>query len=370
MGIEVSAGNECDNPAKCSLPAFLASVALGRMVAMLRSTPSVRGIDLRNGRSARRVITLLASVFGLVWTASIRADQGGVPFWVSGQYASLAATPDSPGWSLSNSLNFDSGSASASRSFTIGTTLTAGLKTQSTVLTLQPTYTPVAPVLGGSISFGLGFGGGYNSVAVQASSSFGGRRLRQSDALWGFSDPAPIVTLTWSKGNNNGMTYLTGNIPVGTYSSTRLAAIGIGHGAIDAGAGYTYQNTKSGFEFSIVAGLTGNFENQSTQYKNGIDSHVDFAASYAVAPNAQVGLAGYVYYQLTGDTGSGAKLGGFLSKVGGIGPEIDWSFKVGRQRWSANLRGYCEYWSEHRPRGGTGFFTLGIPLSAPPKSRK
>jgi hypothetical protein len=307
----------------------------------------------------------------VVWSAAIvRADQGGVPFWLSGQYASQAATPQSPGWSLDNSFNYDSGSASASKSFSIGNAFVAGLKSQSSVVSIQPTYTPAAPILGASLSLGLAFGGGYNTVTVDASSSRRGRTVRQSDAVWGFSDLAPLVTLTWTKGNNNWMTYLTGNIPVGTYSASKLAAIGIGHGAIDAGAGYTYLNSKSGWEFSIVGGFTGNFENQSTQYKNGIDSHLDFASSYAVSPNVQVGVAGYVYYQLTGDTGSGAKLGPFLSKVGGIGPEIGWTFNVGRQPWSANLRGYYEYWSERRPRGATGFFTLSVPLSPPPKSNK
>jgi hypothetical protein len=36
------------------------------------------------------------------------------------------------------------------------------------------------------------------------------------------------------------MTYVFGDVPVGAYDSTRLANIGVGHGAIDAGGGYTY----------------------------------------------------------------------------------------------------------------------------------
>jgi len=36
------------------------------------------------------------------------------------------------------------------------------------------------------------------------------------------------------------MTYITGDIPVGAYQSDRLSNVGIGHGAIDAGGGYTY----------------------------------------------------------------------------------------------------------------------------------
>ena len=39
-----------------------------------------------------------------VWVASLatnaHADQDGVPFWFSGSYASLAAVPANPGWSL------------------------------------------------------------------------------------------------------------------------------------------------------------------------------------------------------------------------------------------------------------------------------
>ena len=37
---------------------------------------------------------------------------------------------------------------------------------------------------------------------------------------------------------------------------------------LDGGVGYTYFDEKTGHEFSAVAGLTGNFENQSTGYTN------------------------------------------------------------------------------------------------------
>ena len=35
------------------------------------------------------------------------------------------------------------------------------------------------------------------------------------------------------------MTYVTGDVPVGDYNSASLANIGIGHGAVDSGGGYT-----------------------------------------------------------------------------------------------------------------------------------
>ena len=55
------------------------------------------------------------------------------------------------------------------------------------------------------------------------------------------------------------MTYATGNIPIGAYDPNRLANLGIGHAAIDGGAGYTYFNPQTGHEFSAVGGLTYNF---------------------------------------------------------------------------------------------------------------
>jgi hypothetical protein len=91
-----------------------------------------------------------------------------------------------------------------------------------------------------------------------------------SDSVTRFDDLYPQFFLRWNAGVHNYMTYLTGDIPVGAYDSTRRSNIGIGHGAIDGGGGYTYFNPQTGHEFSAVLGFTYNFENQSTQYQNGV----------------------------------------------------------------------------------------------------
>ena len=59
-----------------------------------------------------------------------------------------------------------------------------------------------------------------------------------------------MATLKWNNGGNNWMTYLTGDIPVGDYNPNNLSNMGIGHGAIDAGGGYTYLNPATSHEFS------------------------------------------------------------------------------------------------------------------------
>jgi hypothetical protein len=64
------------------------------------------------------------------------------------------------------------------------------------------------------------------------------------------------------------MTYIDGDVPVGAYNSTRLANLGIGHGAIDAGGGYTYFDPQAGHEFSAVLGFTYSLTNEHTHSRN------------------------------------------------------------------------------------------------------
>jgi hypothetical protein len=85
---------------------------------------------------------------------------------------------------------------------------------------------------------------------------FGPRSDSITSTAWGFGDVIPQASLRWNNGVHNVMTYITGDIPVGAYDSTRLSNIGIGHGALDAGAGYTYFNPQTGHEFSAVLGFT------------------------------------------------------------------------------------------------------------------
>src|SRR6516162_11448214 len=90
------------------------------------------------------------------------------------------------------------------------------------------------------------------TATVDHLSPFSVSIARQQDTT-GFTDLIPIFADRWNAGVNNYMVYLTGDIPVGLYSSSNLANIGIGHGAIDGGVGYTYFDEKAGHEFSAVA---------------------------------------------------------------------------------------------------------------------
>src|SRR2546429_9797136 len=102
----------------------------------------------------------------------------------------------------------------------------------------------------------------------------------------------------------------------------RLSNIGIGHGALDGGAGYTYFNEQTGYEFSAVAGLTYNFINPHTQYQNGVDVHLDWGASRFLTKKLQIGFAGHLYNQAGCDGGSGDRVGCVQSRGASAGPPV------------------------------------------------
>ena len=118
------------------------------------------------------------------------------------------------------------------------------------------------------------------------------------------------------------MVYVTGDIPVGAYNSMRLANLGIGHGAIDGGGGYTYLNPATGHEFSGVGGFTYNFKNPDTGVQSGVDFHFDWGASQFLSKQLFVGLVGYAYQQISDDSGSN--------------PDPGWLQFAGARRWSAD----------------------------------
>ncbi len=317
------------------------------------------------------------------------ADEGGVSFWIPGFFGSLAAAPQQPGWSLATIYYHTSVSAGAdvalAREFQIGripanlsVNLNANLNAKADLGFVIPSYVFATPVLGGQAAVALiaGYGRSDASLAGTLSGTlttpFGGIPFSRSDSIsdqvWGFTDVIPQFSLRWNNGVHNYMTYITGDVPVGAYDSTRLANLGIGHGAIDGGAGYTYFNPQTGHEFSAVLGLTYNLINQSTQYQNGVDLHLDWGASQFLTKQFLAGLVGYAYKEIGCDSGSGDRVGCFQSQVFGVGPQVGYIFPLGSGlQGYVNLKGYKEFGANDRPSGWNVWLTFVVsPAEAPP----
>jgi hypothetical protein len=238
-----------------------------------------------------------------------------------------------------------------------------------------PGYTFATPVLGGRANVTLAIPYGRTRAEVDATLmgnlGLGGPGFTISgaaqDAITGFGDLAPMFSLRWNADVHNFMTYVTGNLTVGRYDPDRLANLGIGHNAIDVGGACTYFDPHAGNEFSATLGFTYNFENEFTQYKNGIDMHLDMGASKFVTKQLQLGAVAYAYQQLTCDSGAGNRVGCFESRVFGIGPQLGYVISLGEHyQGYFNLKGYKEFGEEQRAADWNVWLTFAISPAAAP----
>jgi hypothetical protein len=316
------------------------------------------------------------------------ADQGGISFWLPGVFGSLAATPLQPGWSLATLYYHASTSAGGdvaasraihlpNRTANLTVNLNAALETKADIVVLAPTYAFATPVLGGQ--FAMTVAAAYaraeanidaNLVGALGPIGFATERS-VGDARWGFSDVFFQPTLRWNQGVDNYMVYGLVNLPVGTYDPDRLVNFGFGHVGVDIGGGYTYLNPQTGWEWSAVGGFTYNFKNPSLDYQNGINGHLDLGLSKFLSKQVLIGVVGYAYQQLTADSGAGATLGDFKSRVFGLGPQIGFIFPVGDLQGYLNVKGYREFGAEHRAEGWNVWVALVLsPEPKPPEPAK
>jgi hypothetical protein len=346
----------------------------GKMLVPKTATP----------RSSAAALLLCAGI--LLATASVSlADESGVSFWLPGQFGSLAAAPGTPGWALASVYYHTTVSAgadvAASREIQIGrfnpslnVNLNASLHANADLALFIPSYVFATPVLGGQLAMQMATIVGSTSANVNGTllaslPPFSVLRTDSiGDTVTGFGDLYPLASLKWNLGVNNFMTYVTGDIPVGNYSSMSLANLGMGHGAIDAGGGYTYFNPATGHEFSAVAGLTYNFMNNATQYQSGVDFHLDWGASQFLSKQFFVGLVGYAYDQVSADSGSGDKVGAFESRVFAVGPQLGYIFPIAGKQGFLGLKSYFEFDAKNRPEGWNTWLTFAISEAAPTPS--
>jgi hypothetical protein len=346
------------------------------------------GSGARHGLWSHRLAgATVATAFALA-AQPAGADETGESFWTPGSFGSLSATPSQPGFSLSSTYYHTATTAGSevvrARQIRVGR-LSADVATSVNAISISPedlamispAYTFATPVLGGQAQVALtavyGRKRTVDDVTLTTPTVVGRDEVARSrfdsisDTVTGYGDMAPQFSLRWASGVHNVMTYVTGNIPVGAYDRTRLSNIGIGHYALDGGAGYTFFNEQTGYEFSAVAGLTYNFINPETQYQNGVDFHLDWGASRFLTKQLQIGLVGYLYNQATCDGGSGDRVGCFQSRVASVGGQLGYTIPMGALEGNVNVRAYKEFAAANRPEGWNVWLSYTIsPADAAP----
>ncbi len=114
-------------------------------------------------------------------------------------------------------------------------------------------------------------------------------------------------------------------------------------------------------------GVTFNAENTATNYRTGTELHVEGAIVQHLSEAFDIGLLGYYYDQLSGDSGSGvpASLGGFEGQVAAVGATAGYNFQLGALPVSSRIKYFHEFEAENRLEGDAVYLTVSMPLWVP-----
>lgn len=316
----------------------------------------------------KRTLAMLGVGIGLnagMCPDNSHAAEGAAGFYLLGSRTSMAGFLPPPGTYVQSANYFYSGKANTDLSIG-GLTLSGGV--DADVFYTLPTGIWVAPgsVLGGNFALSVIAPVGWKDVSAAASITGPmGATLatRLQDDELRFGDPVVGAMLGWHSGNYHWNIGALVNVPVGFWEQGNLANIGFNRWAVDVNGALTYLNMTTGVELSGAVGFTFNGENRDTDYKTGTEFHLELAAMQNFSKSFAVGVAAYYYEQVTGDSGTSARLGDFEGRIFGIGPAINLTFQLGQIPVSTSLKYFHEFGARNRLEGSAGFVTFTMPLS-------
>jgi hypothetical protein len=256
-------------------------------------------------------------------------------------------------------------------------TVQADVKIEGDAQIALPTVLWIAPgkVLGGNMGFGaiVPYGRKAFDVDVDALATLNlpllnrtlqvGRQFHFDESTTDFGDPLANALIGWHEGNWHWNIGTLLNIPIGPWSKQKDTNIAFNHWGLDTTGAVTWLDPKIGLELSSAAGFTFNWENPDTDYETGTEFHIEWALVQHFSKTFALGVTGYHYQQVTGDSGVGARLGEFKGRASALGAVLTYSFALGRIPVSTQWTYFHEFDVENRLEGDAGLLTISMPLS-------
>jgi hypothetical protein len=235
-----------------------------------------------------------------------------------------------------------------------GVTINAGAKVDGFTGAMNVLFVPERKILGGNLGLPLTVPVGHVDLDATI-----GVASRSVDG-WGLGDIVSKAQLGWQHGEFSNTVYLQAVAPTGRWEPGFSPIIGLHRPGVDMGWAVTWANKASKLQLNGAAGFTFNFENTETNYKSGNEFHFEWAAGFEFAPGLVLGVVGYDYRQLTGDSGSGALLGPMKGRVDAIGSGISYTTLIEGMPVIVNARHYGEFNAVNRWEGGSTLISATV----------
>lgn len=272
------------------------------------------------------------AALALVLGTPADAEEGGAGHYVPGAFATLIDVPPTdPGLLLQALYLGFTGSVNAGAELPVAGRITAGLDATVNAVTVGAIYTLEQKILGAYYTFGA-----YIPIIDEhvTATVIGprGRATSLSDSATGIGDITLIpAMLAWKHGDVQVSVAAPVFAPTGTFDVGRLANPGLNYWTVDPTLALSYSGATNGFNASLFAGMTVNSENPATDYRSGSAIHLEASLQQLLPAGPGfmgLGVNGFMYEQVTDDSGPGARLGALRGRSVGVGPVIDYVLPV------------------------------------------
>jgi len=293
--------------------------------------------------------SLLGLSIGLCFSTAY-AEEGGTGHYTPGGMATLIDQPPvQAGWVIQPIYLHYDGEYSVSKTLPIAGVVSTGLNAKIDALTLGGLYTFEEQVFDAYFSVGVYVP--YMSMEVEGIVN----NRSRTDTVNGIGDITLIpVMLAWQVDAWALSAMLPIYVPTGEYELGELANLGLNYWTFDPTVGAAYSNEKTGLSFQTYVGITFNTENDKTHYRSGSVLHAEASVEKLwVAGNGMLGMGlnGFIYEQISGDSGSGATNGDFKGRSIGIGPVINYILPAKSGTWVFEAKWLPELNTKNRLEG-------------------
>lgn len=295
-------------------------------------------------------ICALCTIATLCLAPTASAAEGGqTPFLKGYRDTLMGLVPPAPGLYFRNDVLYYSGELDRT---VLGGRVEVGVDAASFAEIPSITWVSSKKILGGQYAVSAFTSLTDVDIEVRASSAFGTAQRRDTKTGIGDSGFVPIV-LGWHGQNNTHWNAGVGVVlPTGAYNKEDLANTSLNRWAVFYQGGFTYFDPQSGIDLSIGAAYVVSFENEATDYNSGDMVQMDMSATRGFG-RWRAGVVGYTMWQVTDDSGAGARLGDFRSQVYAAGPLV--GYNAGSETAPINLmlKWSVEWNADNAPEGDT-----------------